>query len=84
MLLLSLLRLLASESGMLGCLTKSGHLELTNLRAYPARQLHRLCVLLREKNAQQALGEIPVQLLIRQAVSITWCRLIICVDCAAS
>ncbi|KAF6266473.1 hypothetical protein COO60DRAFT_1633061 [Scenedesmus sp. NREL 46B-D3] len=53
---------------MLGCLTRCGYLGLANLRAYPARQLHRLCVLLREKDAQQALGEAAVQLLIRQTV----------------
>jgi hypothetical protein len=54
---------------MLPSLTKCGYLQLSNLRAYPARQLHRLCVLLREKDAQQALQDTAVQLLIRQAVS---------------
>jgi hypothetical protein len=59
---------------MLGCLTKTGYLQLANLRSYPARQLHRLCVMLREKDVQQALGEVAVQLIIRQAVSAAQCR----------
>jgi hypothetical protein len=81
LLLLLLLCPFYSESGMLGCLTKCGYLQLSNLRAYPARQLHRLCVLLREKDAQQALGETAVQLLIRQAVSAVVCKLIFLISC---